>query len=102
MNVTFGIKKMIKKIPFFISTILQLHSKAPTTEIKRNWELLAICGTFLVFMNVLTGTPFIFGIKIIFPFSTFINDIGVWLLFLFVLLMCIFGIDIKHTQNVSK
>lgn len=80
-NVLFGLKKLML-------IFLQLHSKAPTKEIKRNWEIFGISGIIVLFLTVLSGTE-IFNIKISFPFSEILNINGGFIFFTFVVLFCI-------------
>jgi hypothetical protein len=90
----YNTKKLIKKMLYLISLILQLHSKAPTTEIKKNWEIFALGVTFILFMNFFSGAG-ILGIQIIFPFSEIINYYGGFIFIMFIIVFGILFIDLK-------
>lgn len=89
--------KFTERIKWIILTSLQLHSKAPTKEIKRNWEIFAIGTTFIFFMNLLCGMPIFLSFKIEFPFSEVLNQYGSFIFWFFVIIFMIvfLKVDIK-------
>ena len=98
--------KFTERIKWIITTSLQLHSKAPTKEIKRNWELFAIGTTFIFFMNLFCGIPIFLTFKIEFPFSEVLNQYGSFVFWFFVILIMIVFLKInkkaKKHKNDSK
>jgi Mg2+ and Co2+ transporter CorA len=85
-----------------IKIMLQLHSKAPTKEIKKNWELFTIFGIFVLIMNLITGTSFIFNIKIPIPYNEFLNSIGGYIFLVFVIVLCITQFRNKKNLNTTN
>lgn len=93
------VKNFILKIPYYLSIILQLHSKSPTKEIKRNWEIFALSGLVTVLLTVFSGAKILFipSLKI-----DFINNNGVWIFFIFTLIFCMVFFDMKKCNEISK
>ena len=81
--------------------MLQLHSKAPTKEIKRFWEIFALTGIFTIILNLVSGVPFIFGIKIPFPNSEILNYYGSFIFIVFIIVFCIMFMNTKKLFNTK-
>ena len=77
----------------YIDIMLHLHSKAPTKEIKLFWEIFALTGIFIIILNLVSGVPFVFDIKIPFPNSEIINNYSTFIFIGFVIMFCIVFID---------
>lgn len=104
--VRFGIKTriliLIDLIIQFIITVTQLHSKAPTKEIKQNWFIFAIGIGIILMLNILSGIPIFLGIAFNFPFSNEFNLYGSWIFIGFIILFCIMFYNTKYNKNEVK
>jgi putative copper export protein len=93
------IKNFILRIPYYLSIILQLHSKSPNKEIKRNWEIFALSGLVVVFLTVFSGAKiwFIPTLKI-----DLINNYGVFIFFIYTIIFCIVFFDNKKCKEITE
>ena len=93
------IKYYILKIPHYVSIALQLHSKAPTKEIKNIWKILVFGGFPVVILTLFSGIKiwFIPTLKI-----DVINDNGSFIFFGFIVLYCIVFFDYKKCKEITK
>ena len=97
MTVKYGMKTIIR----YIDIMLHLHSKSPTKEIKRFWKIFAFSGTFIIILNLVSGVPFVFDIKIPFPNSEILNYYGSFIFVVFIIIFCVIFMNTKKLLKIK-
>jgi hypothetical protein len=83
----------------YVFMALQLHSLAPTEEIKKLIELLALCMLPITVLELMSGDKilgFIPTLKV-----QFIQDNGIWLFLGFVIIFCIVFFNKKKLREIT-
>jgi hypothetical protein len=93
------IKYNISRIPHYVSIAFQLHSKAPTKEIKNNWRILVIGGMPVTLLTLLCGERILWFFKM--PKIDIINSYGTWIFFIFIVSYCIVFFDYKKCKEIT-
>lgn len=88
------------KIKRLILIAFQLHSKAPTKEIKRLWEIVAICLTPITLLELFSGDKIFFGLIPTIK-SEFVYWNGGFLFCIFVTFFIIVFFDIKKCKEIT-
>jgi hypothetical protein len=93
------IKNFILKIPHYLNIALHLHSKAPNNEIKKIWEILAVGGLPFTLLTLFSGVKILWFIPVL--KIDFINDNGVWIFFIFIIVYCVVFFDYKKCKDIT-
>jgi hypothetical protein len=85
---------------YYINIALHLHSKAPTEEIKRIWEIIGLGGTPILILTIFSGVKIIWFIP---SFKIdFINDYGGFIFFTYVIILMVIFFDNKKCKEITK
>jgi hypothetical protein len=93
------IKKFILKIPYYVSIMLQLHSKAPTKEIKRLIEVFTLGLAFVTPLTLLSGQKIFFIIQL--PKIEYIDNYGSFMFFIFCVVYVFVFFDVKKCKEIT-
>ena len=90
---------MLHKLKKYLLIMLQLHSKAPTKEIKRNWLIFAIGGVPVVLLTLFCGEKIFFFFSL--PKIYYINNYGSWIFFIFIIIYIFIFFDYKKCSEIT-
>lgn len=94
-NKTYPKNRLIRYI--YLAT--HLHSSAPTKEIKRLWEIVALCLLPVTILELFSGDKILGFIQT--PKVQFVQDYGAFIFFIFVIVFIIVFFDIKKCKEIT-
>ena len=90
---------MLAKIKEYILIMVQLHSKAPTEEIKKNWRIFALGGLPVVLLTLFCGEKIFIYFQL--PKIDFLNNYGGFIFFGFVVVYVIVFFNYKKCREIT-